>query len=41
MEQQEFLYNFSSIAITAILFVLIIISNEIGFHSGLFIPKTK
>jgi len=37
MEQQPLLYNFSSIAITATLFILIVIFNEIGFHIGRFI----
>lgn len=37
MEQQPLLYNFSSIAITATLFILIVIFNEIGFHLGRFI----
>ncbi|MDR4504508.1 MAG: hypothetical protein MRK01_06915 [Candidatus Scalindua sp.] len=37
MAQQQLLYNFSSIVITATLFVLIILFNEIGFHIGRFI----
>ena len=37
MEEQQFLFDFSSIAITATLFVCIILFNEIGFHIGRFV----
>ena len=39
MEQQQILYNFPSIAITAILFVLIIMCNEIGFRIGRYVQN--
>lgn len=37
MDQQQLLYGFDSVAITATLFVLIIVLNEIGFQIGRFI----
>ena len=37
MEQQEFLYDYASIAITVTLFLLIISFNEIGFRIGRFV----
>ena len=37
MGQQVIFYDFSSVAITATLFILIIISNEIGFRIGRFV----
>ncbi len=40
MEQQQLLFNFSSIAITATLFVLIILFNEIGFRIGRFVQRS-
>ena len=40
MYQQEVLYNYSSITITVILFILIIIFNEVGFRAGRFIQAS-
>ncbi|HEY9098902.1 MAG TPA: hypothetical protein VIN38_08530 [Thiobacillus sp.] len=37
MISQEFLYNHSSVAITAALFLLILLFNEIGFHIGRYV----
>ncbi len=37
MDQQQLLYDFSSIAITATLFGLLVVSNEIGFRIGRFV----
>ncbi len=37
MNEQELLYNYSSVAIASTLFVVIIIFNEIGFQAGRFI----
>lgn len=37
MEQQELLYDYASISITATLFLLIILLNEIGFRIGRFV----
>lgn len=37
MEQQQLLFDFSSIATTAALFVFIILFNEIGFRIGRFV----
>lgn len=40
MEQEQLLFNFSSIAITATLFVMIMLLNEAGFHVGRFIQES-
>lgn len=37
MNQQEFLYSYSSVSIVIILFLLIMLLNEIGFHIGRFV----
>lgn len=37
MNSQEFLYSHSSVAITVVLFFLILLFNEIGFHIGRFV----
>lgn len=40
MDQQEILYSYSSIAITTVLFVLIVVFNEIGFRTGRFVQDS-
>ncbi|MDP2031371.1 MAG: hypothetical protein Q8K12_17185 [Thiobacillus sp.] len=37
MNSQEFLYSHSRVAITVLVFVLILLLNEIGFHIGRFL----
>lgn len=37
MDSQELLYGHSSVAITVVLFLLILLFNEIGFHIGRFV----
>ncbi len=39
MEQPQVLFNYSSLTITATLFALIILSNEVGFRIGLFVQS--
>ncbi len=39
MQSQDFLYNYSSLAIVTVLFLLIIIFNETGFKAGRFIQN--
>jgi len=40
MNEQELLYNYSSIVIAAMLFFIIIIFNEIGFQAGRFVQSS-
>lgn len=40
MDQQEILYSYNSVAITAVLFALIVLFNEIGFRVGRFVQHS-
>lgn len=37
MDQQELLYGYSSVAIAVILFIAIVVFNEVGFRVGRFV----
>lgn len=39
MDQQQLLYGYSSIAITLVLFILMIVLNETGFHIGRYVQN--
>ena len=39
MQQPSFLYEFPSLAITAVLFVIMVMSNEVGFQIGRYVQN--